>query len=272
MPVLVSTGLVLDGEATIPTQGGVDGFHPKEIAAVDWITRLSQFPDVSIAWVREAAASEGGSAEHSVWTSNVLAMFDRFMPASGDWQRWLDDCSQVLLPTLVDPRTTVRDFLAAAAAFRLVVAPGLPASETTVETARLLVMAATQLDTRVLRPKVSDALSRLEAGAAEAATLTIARLGSDLYVDGAHLGRQLFEDTGLHWREWKLGARLRGAVRALVGERAAISAIGARWAWSSPQQFSRQFRAVIGLSPVTFRSTAVRRNRVLGLGTQELTK
>jgi DNA-binding response OmpR family regulator len=77
-------------------------------------------------------------------------------------------------------------------------------------------------------------------------------------VSAAHAGVLIELETRLPWTGWKLGARLRGALRGLADPSRQGKLLALECGWSSPQQFSSQFHEVIGVTPGEFR-TLVRR-------------
>lgn len=104
-----------------------------------------------------------------------------------------------------------------------------------------------------LHPRTLMAVDRFEAAGRDVRFLKEQGVAAELAVDRAHFGRTLRADTGLSFHEWTLGARIRGAARELGDDLRHVAEIGGRWGWSSPSQFSRQFRATCGLTPREFR-------------------
>ncbi len=113
-----------------------------------------------------------------------------------------------------------------------------------------------RLGTLALPPPVRRAVSQLEAETGVG--LREAMLAQDVGIDPAHLGRCLCKYTGLPFREWRRGSRLRNAVREVVTSDRRISDVAWSCGWSSPNQFDREFRSRLGTSPRILRRCAQR--------------
>ena len=83
-----------------------------------------------------------------------------------------------------------------------------------------------------------------------------AALAREFGIDPAHLGRLVRRATGLGFRDWKLGIRLRLAVRALAESDAPVKWVAHESGFASTAQFDRGFRRVFGMTPGEFRRLA----------------
>jgi AraC-like DNA-binding protein len=99
-------------------------------------------------------------------------------------------------------------------------------------------------------------VERLQAAGPACGRLRETDLAREAGVNAAHLGRLLRQHTGLGFREWRLGIRMRLAVWALVstGEPVKCVALNAGFAGTAP--FDRAFRRLFGMRPGEFRRLA----------------
>jgi AraC-like DNA-binding protein len=84
-----------------------------------------------------------------------------------------------------------------------------------------------------------------------------ADLAREACVDPAHLGRLLRQHTGLGFREWRLGIRMRPAVWALVVSDEAVKCVALNAGFTGTAPFDRAFRRLFGMRPGDFRRLAV---------------
>jgi ActR/RegA family two-component response regulator/AraC-like DNA-binding protein len=72
-------------------------------------------------------------------------------------------------------------------------------------------------------------------------------------VDPSHLGRLLFAETGLRFRDWHRGIRIREALLRVRSGSDPVAQIGFAAGYEHPSQFSREFRQLIGANPRALR-------------------
>jgi AraC-like DNA-binding protein len=104
--------------------------------------------------------------------------------------------------------------------------------------------------------KVGQCVERLQAAGPACGRLREADLAREMSVDPAHLGRLLRQQTGLGFREWRLGIRMRLAVWALVVSEAPVKCVALDAGFTGTAPFDRAFRRLFGMRPGEFRRLA----------------
>src|SRR5262245_52945240 len=108
----------------------------------------------------------------------------------------------------------------------------------------------------VSAPTTARAIERLETAGKDSGGIREATLAREFGIDPAHLGRLVRRATGLGFRDWKLGIRLRLAVRALAQSDAPVKCVAHESGFASTAQFDRGFRRAFGMTPGEFRRLA----------------
>ena len=160
-----------------------------------------------------------------------------------------------LILTLLDSSVSVPDFMACAQALRGCGTPEGPAFAQ----AGIVVHRPDQPPANmppVSAPKTARAIERLQTAGKDSGGIREAALAREFGIDPAHLGRLVRRATGLGFRDWKLGIRLRLAVRALAESDAPVKWVAHESGFASTAQFDRGFRRVFGMTPGEFRRLA----------------
>ena len=116
--------------------------------------------------------------------------------------------------------------------------------------------------TRPLEPapfsngRVRHCVERLQAAGPACGRLREADLARETCVDPAHLGRLVRQHTGLGFREWRLGIRMRLAVWALAVNDDAVKCVALNAGFTGTAPFDRAFRRLFGMRPGDFRRLA----------------
>jgi AraC-like DNA-binding protein len=160
-----------------------------------------------------------------------------------------------LILALLDSSVSVPDFMACAQALRgrgTPEGPGFARSGSVVQrpdqpSASVPAVSA---------PKTARAIERLQTAGKDSGGIREAALAREFGIDPAHLGRLVRRATGLGFRDWKLGIRLRLAVRGLAESDAPVKCVAHESGFASTAQFDRGFRRVFGMTPGEFRRLA----------------
>ena len=104
--------------------------------------------------------------------------------------------------------------------------------------------------------RVRHCVERLQAAGPACRRLREADLARETCVDPAHLGRLLRQQTGLGFREWRLGIRMRLAVWALVVSDEPVKCVALNAGFTDTAPFDRAFRRLFGMRPGDFRRLA----------------
>ena len=108
--------------------------------------------------------------------------------------------------------------------------------------------------TAVPNPKTRRFVQELEeAVTARGASVQAGQLTAKLGIDLSYFSRLLKSDTGLTFRQWKWAILMSSAIRGLVTSDDHVRQIAFRLGYEHPQQFDRDFRRVLGMSPGEFR-------------------
>lgn len=149
---------------------------------------------------------------------------------------------------------TIPEFLACAQAVRRVV--------TTSEASALSVFldavadAVCTIDVPAVEyhhPKVAEAIARFAATGGGDLFKSAVALGRELGIDGAHLARLITVETGLSFKAWQRGFRLRRAVQRLCETHEHVRQIGYSIGYKHASDLNREFRRTFGLCPRSFR-------------------
>jgi AraC-like DNA-binding protein len=104
--------------------------------------------------------------------------------------------------------------------------------------------------------KVRHCVERLQAAGPACGRLREVDLAREAGVDPAHLGRLLRQHTGLGFREWRLGIRMRLALWALVVSDEPVKCVALNAGFTSTAPFDRAFHRLFGMRPGEFRRLA----------------
>jgi AraC-like DNA-binding protein len=104
--------------------------------------------------------------------------------------------------------------------------------------------------------KVVAALARLASPDATGLCLSEDDLGREIGISGSRLGRLLHAQTGLGFREWRRGFRMRLAGQRLAALEDDVYQIADSLGYKHASQFDDEFRDTFGLSPRAFRAIA----------------
>ncbi len=80
-------------------------------------------------------------------------------------------------------------------------------------------------------------------------------LGREIGISGSRLGRLLVGQTGLPFREWRRGFRMRHAAQRLATTDSGVCEVSDLLGYKHVSQFDDEFRETFGLSPRDFRTT-----------------
>jgi len=156
-----------------------------------------------------------------------------------------------LLPALLDADRSVPDFIACAMALRRA---GLAPSDSTRENSVKRRQPEPRTDVDLAKePRTARVIERLQAAGRDSGRIREATLAREFGIDPAHLGRLMRRATGLGFREWSLGIRMRLAVRALAETDLPVKCVAVESGFTSTAQFDRGFRRLFGMTPGEFR-------------------
>lgn len=249
-PVLVLTGYFSD-DALISNawRAGATDCRAKPIRA----RTLLEVLDGMVA--ARARCHSGGCPTASLLAWLDATHFTRAEQAPGLGQRELVEQLQArLLTVLIEPAITIPGLYACARAFKRTLATDAPWGTLLGDVRTLLQRAAPRSQAH---PQVARAVARLEELRAATAHLSEANLAKDVGLAPSHLGRRLYQHTGLGFRAWRRLARLRIVVRELAASPERVKQVAAATHWSSHSQLDRHFHDLFGLSPTAFRHRLV---------------
>jgi AraC-like DNA-binding protein len=163
------------------------------------------------------------------------------------------------LPALLDADCTIPDFMACASAIRHT----SPAANGTGANGDVSRPHAGPLPNagRRSEPRTAQVIERLQAAGRDSGRIREAVLAREFGIDPAHLGRLMRRSTGLGFREWSLGIRMRLAVRALAETDVPVKCVAHESGFTSTAQFDRGFRRLFGMTPGEFRRSVCGRAR-----------
>jgi CheY-like chemotaxis protein len=172
--------------------------------------------------------------------------------------------AKALAETLVRPDLAICELLACAKALRQV---ATATSETSpaelVERAMdALAEAHTPRTGGPYHAKVVAALARLASPDATGLCVSEDDLGREIGISGSHLGRLLRVQTGLAFRDWRRGFRMRHATQRLAAIDDDVYQIADSLGYRHASRFDDEFRDTFGLSPRAFRATFRARARL----------
>lgn len=157
-----------------------------------------------------------------------------------------------------NPRAlNVRSFLSCAEVLRSAVrdGPGLPSDKIL----RCIELLQTNAQADDNRAEVTErAIHALGGMLAQHIRATEDQLARKIGVHRSHLGRLIWQHTGLRFRTWRLALAMREAVRQLVISHDYVAHIGYQLGYEYPTQFTHDFRELFGISPRAFRRIAQR--------------
>jgi AraC-like DNA-binding protein len=154
------------------------------------------------------------------------------------------------LPSLLDAERSIPDFIACAIELRHAGTSSNPNIDRR-QTERRAVERATP--DRRSEPRATQVIERLQAAGRDSGRIREATLAREFGIDPAHLGRLMRRATGLGFREWSLGIRMRLAVRALAESDLPVKIVALESGFTSTAQFDRGFRRLFGMTPGEFR-------------------
>jgi AraC-like DNA-binding protein len=171
-----------------------------------------------------------------------------------------DAVANELLPALLDADRSVPDFIASAIALRrggAQTAEGMPHDRIVMPR-----QASGAVDAApATEPRTAQVIARLQAAGKDSGRIREATLAREFGIDPAHLGRLVRRATGLGFREWSLGIRMRLAVRALAKSDVSVKCVAQESGFTSTAQFDRGFRRLFGMTPGEFRRFVCGRTR-----------
>lgn len=171
-----------------------------------------------------------------------------------------DAVANELLPALLDADRSVPDFIASAIALRrggAQTAEGMPHDRIVRPRQASGAMDAAPAP----EPRTAQVIARLQAAGKDSGRIREATLAREFGIDPAHLGRLVRRATGLGFREWSLGIRMRLAVRALAKSDVSVKCVAQESGFTSTAQFDRGFRRLFGMTPGEFRRFVCGRTR-----------
>ena len=162
-----------------------------------------------------------------------------------------------VVATIVRLNLAVCELLACAEALRRVVTSGqqvLPA-ELIEQALEALALQRPPVTRQPYHPKVVEALARLASPDGTGLCMSEQNLGHEIGISGSRLGRLLDGQTGLTFREWRRGFRMRHAVLQLAAIEHDVYQIADSLGYKHASQFDDEFRDTFGLSPRALRTT-----------------
>ena len=154
------------------------------------------------------------------------------------------------LPPLLDTERSIPDFIATAVALRKAGPSSDPNAERRQSERRAIERGTPD---RRSEPRAEQVIERLQAAGRDSGRIREATLAREFGIDPAHLGRLMRRATGLGFREWSLGIRMRLAVRALAESDQPVKIVALESGFTSTAQFDRGFRRLFGMTPGEFR-------------------
>jgi AraC-like DNA-binding protein len=163
------------------------------------------------------------------------------------------------LPALLDADRSVPDFMACASAIRHTGPAAAHGAGGNGNGSRL--HPGPQATAAPSEPRTAQVIERLQAAGKDSGRIREAVLAREFGIDPAHLGRLMRRSTGLGFREWSLGIRMRLAVRALAETDVPVKCVAHESGFTSTAQFDRGFRRLFGMTPGDFRRSVCGRPR-----------
>jgi AraC-like DNA-binding protein len=163
------------------------------------------------------------------------------------------------LPALLDEDCTIPDFMAYASAIRHT-SPAANGTDGNGDASRTHAGPLPHAGRRS-EPRTAQVIERLQAAGRDSGRIREAALAREFGIDPAHLGRLMRRSTGLGFREWSLGIRMRLAVRALAETDVPVKRVAHESGFTSTAQFDRGFRRLFGMTPGEFRRSVCGRAR-----------
>lgn len=263
-PVIVLSASCSAIEQAAALEAGATAYHPRPLTADAWHYLLCKLLPNSYrdSYPAEKRCDMEQAGRLLPWAAHGLERLQRLRDAHANGMVDADEIRSWALVTVLCS-SSIPHCLAGAAVFKIVARDFPQVTCSTLEASCQLYRQAGRVRFAA-RATIQRAISRFEAGNGDALRVRERSLASDYGVDGAHFGRLLYLDTGLRFRDWRLGARLRVALPRLAGSDQ-VSQIAFSSGWTSVARFECHFRNVLGLSPRTFRAiakftSAVRKN------------
>jgi AraC-like DNA-binding protein len=163
------------------------------------------------------------------------------------------------LPALLDADCTIPDFMACASAIRHT-SPAANGTDGNGDVSRTHAGPLPNAG-QPSEPRTAQVIERLKAAGKDSGRIREAVLAREFGIDPAHLGRLMRRSTGLGFREWSLGIRMRLAVRALAETDVPVKCVAHESGFTSTAQFDRGFRRLFGMTPGEFRRSVCGRSR-----------
>jgi len=212
-------------------------------------------PEKLLAAVRTLGPTPGGPAL-TPWTARTCALLEDLRVACADdapveVRMSGRDVVRRFAMTLADSDISIPEVMAGVAAFKTMLSAPLLDADDFADLRQVL--AGAVIDLRDPHPTVASAVARLESAGSEGVAISEDELAADVFVTPSYLGDLLKMKTPLPWARWKMGLRLRPALRHLASDARLIKEIASECGWSSAEQFTHQFHAFVGLSPTAFR-------------------
>lgn len=166
------------------------------------------------------------------------------------------------LPALLDVDRSIPDFMACASAIRHTAPAAVHGADGNGDgnVARPHPGPLTNAS-QTPEPRTAQVIERLQAAGKDSGRIREATLAREFGIDPAHLGRLMRRATGLGFREWSLGIRMRLAVRALAETDVPVKCVAQESGFTSTAQFDRGFRRLFGMTPGDFRRSICGRSR-----------
>ena len=167
------------------------------------------------------------------------------------------------LPALLDADRSIPDFMACASAIRHTGPAGAHGADGNGENGHVAKPHPAPLTNAgpPSEPRTVQVIERLQAAGKDSGRIREATLAREFGIDPAHLGRLMRRATGLGFREWSLGIRMRLAVRALAETDVPVKCVAQESGFTSTAQFDRGFRRLFGMTPGDFRRSVCGRSR-----------
>lgn len=246
-PVLVVTGHASVGAAFVTGRCGANAFVSKPVLCDELIEAMEN-------------ATLGGEVRVTLprldgpWSHQpVVRLLRRCADASGSSASPRNPLlASSLIESLSEPGTPVRLFLHLASAWRLY---HEPEEANLSEIHRIVESGIDGPGTHRPRDsRVRAAVDSLQRSIRRGQRPTERAIADDLHVHPSHLGRLLRAETGLSFRQWRLGLTMQIAVRTLGQTDDRLKQIACEGlGYGHQSEFDRQFRTLFGMSPGRFR-------------------
>ena len=265
-PVLVVTGFGDFESARVAGQLGVAGFQSKPVFVDDLKVSIEQMVEGVSPVSGGTTAPHHDDARDAAAFKALAALFEtlhRLARRAVDPAAWLSGTTETtnrqtltaaLMRALLDPALPMPAFLACAAALKIVTeADAAESPFSLADYAQNLILEALGRS-KPTHAGVVDALATLESAARDHRRLKGREIAKLEAVSQGHLSALVHDETGFYFTEWRSAYLLRPSLALLAESKEQVKQIACRLlGFSQESQFSREFKALFGVSPTEFR-------------------